>query len=142
LNGVEGLKRLKRLKRLKGKRIPLLREGGESPVSMTVVVKNDTLRDIETRAATTRLDSSFCSKRNLDSSAFAKEGNPFLFTLSPFHPFTLPPRPPFPPFSPLHPVNTLQPSSRFNTSLNNPLFPMNHVAAVNLFDRAALLLHA
>jgi hypothetical protein len=42
---------------------------------MTVVVKNDTLRDIETRAATTRLDSSFCSKRNLDSSAFAKEGN-------------------------------------------------------------------
>jgi hypothetical protein len=42
---------------------------------MTVVVKNDTLRDIETRAATTRLDSSFCSKRNLESSAFAKEGN-------------------------------------------------------------------
>jgi hypothetical protein len=41
---------------------------------MTVVVKNDTLRDIETRAATTRLHFS-CSNRNLDSSAFAKEGN-------------------------------------------------------------------
>jgi hypothetical protein len=41
---------------------------------MTAVVKNDTLRYIETRAATTGLHSSLCPKLNLDSSAFAKEG--------------------------------------------------------------------
>jgi hypothetical protein len=43
---------------------------------MTVVVKNDTLRDIETRAATTRLHSSFCSKRNLAALPSRSSGLP------------------------------------------------------------------